>query len=145
MWKPCAKSTPSLRSSSTVCVVADELGDRLLAHAPGDVDQRLHDSWFGGVLGEAADELAVDLEVVERQVLEVVEGAEAGAEVVEGEPAAQAAQPLGEAPGPLDVHDRRRLGHLEDEPGRVDPGVARSSAAMTAGSRRVADRLGPRG
>ena len=36
-----------------------------------------------------ADELAVDLQVLGRQVLEVVEGAEAGAEVVESEAAAE--------------------------------------------------------
>ena len=49
---------------------------------------------------QLADEVAVDLQEVERQVLEVVEGAEAGAEVVQREPAAQARQRLGELAAP---------------------------------------------
>ncbi len=43
-----------------------------------------------------ADELAVDLEEVERQVLEVVEGAESGAEVIQREPAAEFGEVLAE-------------------------------------------------
>ena len=42
-------------------------------------------SWSMGCCSEAADEVAVDLDVVERQALEVGEGPEAGAEVVEGQ------------------------------------------------------------
>jgi hypothetical protein len=38
---------------------------------------------------EVLDELAVDFEVVEVEVFDVVEGGEAGAEVVEGELAAE--------------------------------------------------------
>ena len=53
-------------------------------------------SWSVGCRSRVADELAVDLEVVERQVLEVVEGAEAGAEVVEREAAAEVGEALGE-------------------------------------------------
>ena len=56
-------------------------------------DHELVDPSAGGVL----DELAVDLDVVKRQMLEVVEGAEAGAEVVQREPAATIAQPLANA------------------------------------------------
>ena len=51
-------------------------------------------SWSTCAAGGVLDELAVDLDVVERQVLEVVEGPEAGAEVVEREPAAEVAQVL---------------------------------------------------
>ncbi len=55
-----------------------------LLHAAGDADDGLDDELVHGALHETADEVAVDLEVVEGQVLQVVEGAEAGAEVVEG-------------------------------------------------------------
>ena len=71
-------------------VVADELRHGLLAEALGDVDDRADDELVGAVGEAVGDELAVDLQVVERQVLEVVEGAEAGAEVVEREAAADA-------------------------------------------------------
>ena len=63
-----------------------------------------------------ADELAVDLEEVHRQVLEVVEAAVAGAEVVEREAAAERAQRLREADRDLGLLDQRRLGDLEHEP-----------------------------
>jgi hypothetical protein len=68
-----------------------------------------------------SDEIAIDLEIVEGQRLEVVEGAEAGTEVVQGELAATGAQALGEGLGFLDVGDRRRLGHLEDQTSGIDP------------------------
>jgi hypothetical protein len=55
-----------------------------------------------------AHELAVDLQEVERQVLEVVEGAEPGAEVVQREPAAEAGEPVGEGTRARDVRDGPR-------------------------------------
>jgi len=63
-------------------LVADELGDRVLAESACDADERLDDEPVGLAGGAAGDELAVDLQEVKRQVLEVVEGAEAGAEVI---------------------------------------------------------------
>src|SRR5439155_26386865 len=72
-------------------VVGDELGDRLLAHALRERDERLDQQPVHWAVGEVADVFAVDLEVVERQVLEVEEGAEAGAEVVQSELAAEVA------------------------------------------------------
>ena len=96
-------------------LVADELGDRALAHAAGDLHDCGDQDAVGLIHGAVADELAVDLEVVEGQVLEVVEGAEAGAEVVEGEVAAQLGQALGELRGRGDVGDRGGLGDLEDQ------------------------------
>ena len=114
---------PGLLEQGDGGLVGDELGDGLLAHALGDGDEGLHHELVGGASRQAADEVAVDLDVVEGQVLEVVEGAEARAEVVEGEAAAQAAQPVGEALGVLQVRDRGRLGELEDERRRIDPGL----------------------
>ena len=64
-------------------LVADELRDRLPAHPPDDLRERLDDELVGRRDGQAADEVAVDLQVAEGQVLEVLEGAEAGAEVIE--------------------------------------------------------------
>src|SRR3984957_10993140 len=69
---------------------ADVLGDCLLAHAGGDVDRCFGQEPGGFVASASFDDLAVDLEVVEREVLEVVEGAIAGAEVVERESATDA-------------------------------------------------------
>ena len=80
----------------------------------------------------ALDELAVDLQERGRQVLEVGERAEAGAEVVDREAAAEVGQRLGEAARVLHVGDRRRLGDLEDQARRVDAAAASSSPAISA-------------
>ena len=66
-----------------------------------------------------AHELHVDLQVVDRQVLQVGEAAVAGAEVVEREAAAERRQPLGQPRGLADVLGRRGLGDLEDHVARV--------------------------
>ena len=97
----------------------------------------------GAAGGQLRDELAVDLQVVERQVLEVVEGAEAGAEVVEREAAAELAQPLGElaraarmlAIAAVSVTSKIR------PPGSTP--VARELASMSVGQLAVADRAAP--
>src|SRR4051812_15180907 len=79
------------------------LGHRALAHAARDLHERLDDDAVAGVAGAVAHELAIDLQVVEREVLEVVEGAEAGAEVVEREAAPELGEPRGEPAGARDV------------------------------------------
>ena len=92
----------------------------LLAEALGERDDGVDDELVGGVGQAMGDELAVDLEVVEGQVLQVVEAAEPGAEVVEGEGAAECRQAVGELAGSAEVGDGRGLGDLERELGRVD-------------------------
>ena len=79
----------------------DELGHRALAQVAGDADDRAHDRPVDLRLVHVGDELAVDLHVVEDQVLEVVERPEPGTEVVEREGAAQLGHPL---------HDRLERG-----------------------------------
>ena len=77
-------------------VILDALGDRLLVEAVRERDQRLDHELVGAVAEAVGDELAVDLEVVEGDVLEVEEAAEAGAEVIEREAATELLEPLGE-------------------------------------------------
>ena len=109
-------------------LVADELGDRALAHAPRELDDGADHQAVGGVGGAVAHELAVDLDEVEGQVLEVVEGAEARPEVVQREAAAELAELLGEGARRGDVVDRGGLGDLEDQLRRVDRGEAQLAA-----------------
>src|SRR5581483_8736853 len=79
-------------------------------------------------------------QVVEGEVLEVEEGAEAGTEVVERELAAEAAEPVREAAGVLDVRDQGGLCDLEDQRGWVDSAFGQQ--ALDQGRElRVADRL----
>ena len=97
--------------------VGDELGDRLFAEALGDADDGFDDELVDASAGRVFDEFAVDLDVVEWEVFEVVEGAEAGAEVVEREAAAVVAEVLREGLGVGDVGDGGGFGDLEDQVG----------------------------
>src|SRR5215208_621397 len=102
-------------------LVADHLRHRALAEPARDVDDGLDHELVRPVVQAGAHELAVDLEVVERQVLEVEEARERRAEVVEREPAAQRVEVRGELLGARDVADRRRSRDLEDDLLGVDP------------------------
>ena len=68
------------------------LGDDVEAEVAGEVDRRADDHGVAVVVGHRGDEGAVDLDLVERQLLEVGERRLAGAEVVEREPDAERAQ-----------------------------------------------------
>ena len=101
-------------------VVLDEFGDGVGAESVGDVDDGFDDELVGGCLGESFDEFAVDFEEVEFEVFEVVEGREAGAEVVEREVAAVLAEGVGELLGVFDVRDCGGFGEFDDEPAGGD-------------------------
>jgi hypothetical protein len=105
-------------------VVAHELGDRGLAELAGELHDGLHHRLVGVALAQVPDEVAVDLQELERQVLEVVERAEAGPEVVQREAAADPPELGHELPGLVHVQHRGRLGDLEDEVSGVDRRLA---------------------
>jgi hypothetical protein len=88
----------------------------VLAHSAGDLDDRRDEDPVGLIDGAVMYELAVDLQIIKRQMLEVVEGAEPSAEVVEREPAAELGQTVGERGRAGDVGDGGGFGDLEDEP-----------------------------
>ena len=83
-------------------------------------DDRLNDELIHRARNQAPDEPAVDLDVVEWKVLEVVERAESRAEVVEGKLATATAQAGGEGSRLFKIADRGRLGQLEDQTSRID-------------------------
>ena len=112
--------------------VLDERRDGALAESAGGVDEGLHHNLVRVVSNEIAHELAVDFEVVERQELEVVEGAVPGAEVVEREGAAERRELFGEGASSRDLSNRRRFGDLDDQP--AGSGRAASSLRTSARS-----------
>ena len=83
--------------------VFDELGDGLLAESSGQVDHGAHEDLVGGAIGQGPDELPVDLEVLTREVLEVVERPEAHPEVVQRQPTPVRPDPFGERVGVREV------------------------------------------
>jgi hypothetical protein len=70
----------------------DALGDDLHAEAVGDPDQRLDDHAAPGAAFDAADEGAVDLDDVDREIQQMGQRGEAGAEIVERDENAPLAQ-----------------------------------------------------
>lgn len=96
--------------------VVGPLGHGGHSELPGDVDDRADQDLVAPARGNMGDELSVDLQEVERHVLEVVEAAERRAEVVERDAAPERAHPRAEDPRALDVGDGGGLGDLEDEP-----------------------------
>ena len=95
----------------------DALGHRLQPEAFRQVDQRPHEQLVVLALVQVLHELAVDLDAVDVEHLQVAERGVAGAEVVERQLGADLAQHAAQPHGLLDVLHRRRLGDLDGEPG----------------------------
>ena len=122
--EPLGEVHPVVAQELERLVVGDELRDRRLAQLRREINYRLDHGLVCDIRGEIADEVAVDLQKLQREVLEVIEGAEPRSEVVEGEPAAHGGELRGELPGLVHVEDRGGLGHLEDQARGVDHHVA---------------------
>lgn len=89
----------------------------------------------GGVLGiiaQSIDEQAVDLQRVDRVVLERCQRREAGAEVVHRDPHPELAQHVQGCGGRVQIVDHAGLGDLQGQPARVQP----------SSSQRLGDPLG---
>ncbi len=99
-----------------------------------------HDQLIGARGGQAADEVAVDLQVAEGQVLEVLEGAEAGAEVVERHRAAEREHARAEGAGAVHVGDRGGLGDLDHQARRLDAVPRERRSSMCEHPASVTDR-----
>ena len=63
--------------------VVHMFGDRTQIHARCNPDRRHHDFLVDRVIRQVADERAVDLHVIERETLEVLEGGQTGTEIVQ--------------------------------------------------------------
>ena len=104
--------------------VLDALGDRLVAESAARPTIALTTMLVGASVTQVADELDVDLQVVRREPLQVGEAAEAGAEVVEGQAAADLGEPGAKAFAGGDVLHEGGFGDLEDEVGGIRAGLA---------------------
>ena len=98
-------------------------------------DQRGHDRLIAEVLGETADEAAVDLDRAQRVLLQPRQRREAGAEVVEHDPDAVGLELAQRASGDRVGADQRGLGDLERQLSGRELGVGE----------RLLDRLGKAG
>jgi hypothetical protein len=73
-------------------------------------------------LDDVLHEGIVDLDDVHPKLAQIAERGIAGAEIVNGDAAAEILDPGNESPGIVDVLDRRTFGDLDDQP-RGDIGV----------------------
>ena len=77
-------------------------------------------AWLSRCAVDAGHELAVDLQLVERQILQIAEARIAAAEIVDGEADAQRAQLAEQGEGPLGILRGGGLGQLELERARLE-------------------------
>ena len=121
-------------------LIGDEFRHGFLPHPPGDPHDRLDDELVDRIGPESTDEVAIDLEIVEREMLQVIERAKAGAEIVQREAATPAPQLRHERLRLVDVANGRRFGQLEDQTRGVDARVG-ERAIDDRDELRVADGL----
>src|SRR5690606_31043054 len=88
-------------------------GDRLEAHGVTDLRDRLDHAAIDVIGRDVLNELAVDLQIVDRQILEVHEGRQSAAEIVERELTAARAELAHEVYDVGQVRDCRRLRDFE--------------------------------
>lgn len=93
----------------------DAFRHHLLAQAVGEADGRPADDRTIGVIADLADEGAVELEVVDREHVEVTQGRIAGAEIVDGDTDSHVVQQIENAHGFGRLLHRRRFGDLEHQ------------------------------
>src|SRR5256885_2541085 len=101
--------------------VLGELGDGLLAGEVPDLVDRAHHLAVDRIAQDLAHEAAVDLEIIDREVLEVAERGQSGAEVIQRELAAELLESLDEAVRLREARHRRGLGDLEADLRAVEP------------------------
>ena len=106
----------------------DPLGARPHAERASEADHRAHDG-VGLAPGlESADEGAVDLDRVERELLQVAETRVARAEIIHGDAHAEFAELAESAERRLHVGEENALGDLELQPVRLEAGILQHAA-----------------
>src|SRR5690606_7358785 len=103
--------------------ILDLLGDDTEIERARQLDHRADHLAVHAVLGKIARVDAVDLQVVEGQILQVRERADAAAEVFERETTADAVQHGDESPSMIEVVHDGGLAHLEADLRGIDAGV----------------------
>src|SRR5581483_2833516 len=101
--------------------VLGKLRDGMLAREMADLVDRAHHLTIDRVAQNLTHEAAVDLEEVDRKVLQVAERGQARSEVIERKLATELPQSLDEAVRLREARHRRRLGDLEAHFGCIEP------------------------
>ena len=83
--KPLAVLGPHLHQQIERCGIFDPFRDNLLFQPLRHVVQRFHEQAAAVIAGEVANKAAVDLQVIDVELLQVIERTEAGAEIIQCE------------------------------------------------------------
>ena len=113
MAKPWAMSQSMLDQQVENVALLDAFGDDLAAERVGEADRRLDHQPVAAVVDDAFDEALVDLDLVRRDFLEIIEGRQAGAVIVDGDADAEIAQARDHLEPFAAAGQRRGLGQLE--------------------------------
>ena len=101
----------------------DAFGDGLELQRVGELHDGAHETAALVVAGDVVDELLVDLQDVDRELGEGGERRVTGAEVVDRDAHAGAAERVERRDDATGLAGEHRLGDLEGERGRVEPGL----------------------
>ena len=130
---PLAEVAAEALDPSQLAIGVDALGDDLQVERPPELDHHLQEHEVGALVFEHGDERPVDLELVDREPLQVRERAVAGPEVVERDAHAERLQLVEQRDGLVGVVDQHRFGDLEPEQlgGETASRAARAATAST--------------
>ncbi len=101
--------------AAELAVGVDPLGDDLQIEGPPELHHHAQQNQIRPLVLEDRDERPVDLELVDRQLLQVGQRAVSRAEVVERDADAERLQLVEEGDGLVRIVDQHRLGDLEPE------------------------------
>ena len=113
MAKPCAMSHSSSIEHVENVAVLDAFGDDLAAERVREPDRRLNHQAVAAVVDDAFDEALIDLDLVRRDLLQIIERRQAGAIIVDRDVDAELAQPGDHLEALAAARQRGSLGQLE--------------------------------
>ena len=100
----------------------DAFGDHAQPQVVADGDHRAHQHGIGAIAGDVGDKGLVDLEFVERKMLQIAETGITGAEIVQTEMHAQPFERLHLLHGTIGIVHEGAFGEFQFQHGRIDAG-----------------------
>src|SRR6202035_3278477 len=120
---PLSLGTPACLEARKLPGIFNAFGRRRQAEAARKPEDRLDDHLAFMVGVEAIDETAIDLDLVEMQLLQLSERRITGAEIIESDAHPRVPQLIDHLPRHLEIIHERALGDLKLEPTRIESAV----------------------
>lgn len=120
---PLGKVHATLLQQPHGIAIPHALADGLWAEHARDFDDGFDKMPVDTIAAKVADEVLVDLEVVDRQALEIRQRVEPHTEVIERDSATQPLRGIDERAGAIDIRQRGLLSELQDQAPGIDSSV----------------------